>query len=554
MQAAYSYIRFSTRAQSAGDSERRQTEAAESWCRRNGVALDKTTTLRDLGKSAFLGTHRTNADRYALAAFLKLVEAGKVPRGSALIVESLDRLSREHIRPALTLLLNLIEAGIRVVQLIPVETVYDEAVEPMALMMAIMELSRGHSESAVKSERIGAAWAKKRERARGGEILTRQLPAWVVEKGGTLALDPLKAAAVRRIFELSEDGRGLSLIVQKLISEGVKPLAGPKWARSYVAKILRDRRAVGELQLRLTDGTPDGPPMPTYYPAVATEAQFLATRAGVATRKRIRGRNGKNVNLFAGLLTDAKSGAPFYFLTKTNKSKRDGSPIRTSLLSTAESNSGAGVSVRYGVFENLILQRLREIDPKEIVGESEAGAESAALSGELADLDSQIGKLERELETAGEVSAAVRVLGRLETRRREVAEKLADARQRAANPAGEAFGEVQSLAALVATADEPDEVRLKLRSVLRRVVDTMRLLVVVRGVWRLGVVQVDFQGGTTRRVYAFACCYHRVDKPPVIKVLSGAWASAAGAIDLRVSAGAARVEKLLLAIDPDKLA
>ena len=143
---AYSYIRFSTRAQSDGDSERRQNEAAESWCKRNGVAHDKNTTLRDLGKSAFLGTHRTNPDRFALAAFLKLVEAGKVPRGSALIVESLDRLSREHIRPALTLLLNLIEAGIRVVQLIPVETIYDEAVEPMSLMMAIMELSRGHSE------------------------------------------------------------------------------------------------------------------------------------------------------------------------------------------------------------------------------------------------------------------------------------------------------------------------------------------------------------------------------------------------------------------------
>ena len=158
---AYSYIRFSTPEQAKGDSLRRQMTAAAEWCVKNGVTLDTSTTLHDLGRSAFLGEHRKNPDRCALAAFLKLVEGGKVPRGSSLIVESLDRLSREHIRPALTLLLRLIEAGIRVVQLIPVEAIYDDKVEPMQLMMAIMELSRGHSESAVKSERVGAAWADK---------------------------------------------------------------------------------------------------------------------------------------------------------------------------------------------------------------------------------------------------------------------------------------------------------------------------------------------------------------------------------------------------------
>ena len=554
MKTAYSYIRFSTRAQSDGDSERRQSEAARGWCERNGATLDKTTTLRDLGKSAFLGTHRTNPDRYALAGFLKLVEAGKVPRGSALIVESLDRLSREHIRPALTLLLNLIEAGVRVVQLIPVEAIYDEDVEPMVLMMAIMELSRGHSESAVKSERIGAAWAKKRERARAGEVLTKKLPAWVVEKGGVLALDPVKAATVRLLFQLSAGGRGLSLIVQKLVADGVAPLAGATWPRSYVAKILRDRRALGELQLRRHDGIADGPPVVGYYPAVVTEREFLAARAGVATRKRVRGRCGRNINVFAGLLKDPKSGAVYYFQNITNKSKRDGRPIRTSLLTTSHTAAGRGVSIRYGVFEKLVLERLREIDPKEIVGESAAGAEAASLSGELADLDSQIGKLERELETSGTVSAAVRVLGRLEVRRGEVAAKLADARQRAANPVGEAFGEVRTLAALVSSADNPDEVRLKLRSVLRHVVDGMGLLIVVRGAWRLGVVQVDFHNLAARRVYLFAVRYDKIDKPGVCKLLAGANVAALSKFDLREPRGLSAWERFLTNLDTSTIA
>ena len=120
---AFSYVRFSHPDQAKGDSVRRQTEAAAEWCMRNGVQLDTATTLHDLGKSAFTGGHRSNPDRHALAAFLKLVEAGKVPRGSYLIIENLDRLSREHIQPALLLALNLLQAGIRIVQLKPSEIV-----------------------------------------------------------------------------------------------------------------------------------------------------------------------------------------------------------------------------------------------------------------------------------------------------------------------------------------------------------------------------------------------------------------------------------------------
>src|SRR4051812_20709554 len=100
---AFSYIRFSHPDQAKGDSLRRQTKAPREWCERNGAHLDETTTLRDLGKSAFTGKHRKNPDRHALAAFLKMVEEGRVPRGSFLIIENLDRLTREDLQPALQL-------------------------------------------------------------------------------------------------------------------------------------------------------------------------------------------------------------------------------------------------------------------------------------------------------------------------------------------------------------------------------------------------------------------------------------------------------------------
>jgi hypothetical protein len=115
--------------------------------------------------SGFTGRRRENPDRHVLAAFLELVKAGRVPRGSYLVVESLDWLSREHIRLALSLPLNLIEPGVSVVQLLPAEAVFDKDVEPMALMMAVMEMSRGHSESRMKGERVGAVWREKKRNA-----------------------------------------------------------------------------------------------------------------------------------------------------------------------------------------------------------------------------------------------------------------------------------------------------------------------------------------------------------------------------------------------------
>src|SRR5262245_30163387 len=98
-------------------------QAAAEWCQKNGATLDTSLTLRDLGKSAYTGEHRKNPDRHALAAFLKLVEAGRIPPGSILIIENLDRLSREDEVPACHLLTSILLAGIRVVQLSPYEMV-----------------------------------------------------------------------------------------------------------------------------------------------------------------------------------------------------------------------------------------------------------------------------------------------------------------------------------------------------------------------------------------------------------------------------------------------
>jgi hypothetical protein len=55
---AYSYIRFSSPEQAKGDSLRRQTAKTADWCEQNGIQLDASLSLRDLGVSAYRGKHR----------------------------------------------------------------------------------------------------------------------------------------------------------------------------------------------------------------------------------------------------------------------------------------------------------------------------------------------------------------------------------------------------------------------------------------------------------------------------------------------------------------
>ncbi len=56
-----------------------------------GLELDDKFTYKDLGVSAY---DRSNLERGALGLFLEAVEAGKVPKGSILLVEAFDRLTR----------------------------------------------------------------------------------------------------------------------------------------------------------------------------------------------------------------------------------------------------------------------------------------------------------------------------------------------------------------------------------------------------------------------------------------------------------------------------
>src|SRR5437016_4128721 len=74
---AYSYLRFSTPEQAAGDSRRRQTELADRYARAHDLELDDQLTFHDLGVSAFSGANLSGQ----LGAFLSAVQSKLVKPG-----------------------------------------------------------------------------------------------------------------------------------------------------------------------------------------------------------------------------------------------------------------------------------------------------------------------------------------------------------------------------------------------------------------------------------------------------------------------------------------
>ena len=121
---AYSYLRMSTKRQERGHSRERQLERSKKYAQENGLELVEDFQLEDIGISAFRGK---NVAIGKLGKFLKAVEAKEVPRGSYLLVESLDRLDRREVRQSLQVFLQIINAGIKIVTLGEDETeLYDE--------------------------------------------------------------------------------------------------------------------------------------------------------------------------------------------------------------------------------------------------------------------------------------------------------------------------------------------------------------------------------------------------------------------------------------------
>lgn len=500
---AYSFQRFSSPEQRKGDSIRRQTELRDAYLKRTKLTLDTSLKFVEEGTSAYHGKHRSS-DKYALGYFLSLVQSGRIQPGSTLIVESLDRLTREDVDDGLQLLLSLTNAGIRVVQLLPTEVVYAKPVDPMRLVMGIMELSRGNSESRMKSERIGAAWEAKRRKAREtGEAMTAKCPHWLKKVGDKYEVIPERAAVVRRIFEMSADGQGITQIIKAFVAEGVTPFTrNGRWGNSYLGHILRGRTALGAYQ-PMRGGKPDGEPIEGFYPVVVGEKTYHLAQAGLDQRSHGGGQRLDNgINLFTGLMTDAESGDKIEFRCLRWKGRRDCRYVNALAL------QGQAVlnSFPVGPLETGVLRFLREINPADILPQhNTAASDVVALSAEHAKLEDQLRRIEDQLVGGEVVDVLVNAAKKLTAKKNEVGKRLAEARAKANNPASESWGTCQSLIEALDAAEDKHAAKLRLKGAIARVVENVVTMFVRNGKRSIAVVQLHFR--ETKAIRTIFVCH-----------------------------------------------
>jgi DNA invertase Pin-like site-specific DNA recombinase len=435
-----------------------------------------------------------------LAAFLKLVEAGKVPKGSYFIIENLDRLSREEEVPACHLLTGILMAGVHVVQLKP-ELILTDKSNGFDIMRAVMELSRGHGESARKSGVIREAFDKWR---RDRRPMTK-LPPWLEkdpDNRGKVRVIKDVADTVRLIFRLCISGYGSNAIAHKLNADQVKPIGkGDHWSPQYVQHLLKSRTVLGEFQYHHGRGgknrKPVGQPIPNFFPRIVEDRDFHAAHAAMRSRSQKLGRPAKSgaVNLFTGLLKDARDGRSVHYIDK----KRQAGPSLIPYGGRAQAKNGLWVSFPARIFETAILTCLREVDPQDVLPQSDSGRDVVkTLAAELAQVQDEIGKIKARMAVRYS-DALAEVLDGKEQQQKSLQVHLAEVQREQATPLTAAWDDAKGLIEILWDDPKPEEARRRMQSAIRRIVEEVWVLFVSRRRERIAVVQTFFKGVGWRR-------------------------------------------------------
>lgn len=397
---AYIYARFSTMEQAKGHSLERQISLATSFVEQNGWRLDET--FSDEGKSAFHGANRE--DGSSLFGFEKRAREGEFRQGAVLVVENIDRLSRQGAKAAARLIWMLNENGVDVATFQDghIYKSGDEA-DLMDLFSIIVKAQLAYEESLKKSKRIKAVWEAKHRAVISGDTnpISRKTPEWICIKDGRYELIEDRVAILNEIYDDYINGLGEQYIVKKLNDRGEKNWGrGNGWHKSYIHKCLVNRRILGEYIIHPRhDIARRGEVLhSSYYPQAITAEKFNKAQLVRAARKRSGGAT-QNVasNLFAGIAKCDECGGTMAYLAK-GKDKRRPNSVATSYMQCDNARRHHRctnkTAIRYDLIERSILDQL-------LWATIEEGAENpkaAQLKGEIAELDRKISIIKKQIE------------------------------------------------------------------------------------------------------------------------------------------------------------
>lgn len=328
---AYFYTRISSKAQITGEGLNRQEDFITRFL--NGVNASNKSDIQyvqskiinDSGVSAYDGSNILDGE---LGKFIIDAENGKVEQGSLLVLEALDRLSRQKISESRKLIQRIFDAGIKIA-IVKYNIIFDDSSsnEIGADLLVTAGLHLAFMESEQKSVRLRDTFARKREKiANGIAVKNSHMPFWLKYENNKFTLLADQVKHVELIFKLRLEGMGLHSITRYFNERDIK-LAGNKGKNknslntTRVTDILKHRGVYGAYEIFKNDYTSTrkristGEIIEDYYPAIVSKENFDLVQNMFEGKRNIR----KVVNIFSGLTKCPCCGSNYGYFKQSDK-------------------------------------------------------------------------------------------------------------------------------------------------------------------------------------------------------------------------------------------
>lgn len=381
---------MSTSEQLKGFSLERQRKLIADFASRNGLSLDESHSIEDIGRSSF----SDDAEQKQLARFFTDLEAGKFSPGDVFALENIDRLTRRGPIDALLKVNTILSKGLKLAIISDKEQKILAEIDVFSIITLSIDASRANKESQAKSDKGLENWAFKRELAAShGVAMTAQAPAWLdtesfyvmdESKGKQIkrrryVLNPEKAETVKLIFDLYQNGNG-SLKIKNILNErNIPTFKGAEyWEPSIISKMLRNPATFGFYQPQKQgtgkrDLVPAGEPIEGYFPAIVSRETFEQCQRITEANTTRKGRKGKLfTNLFTGLLKCSDCGGPVHLLNP-GIDKRAKVPKSVNYIVCKKGKFTRECilkRLRYDDFEATMLKAIQEINLADVLNEN----------------------------------------------------------------------------------------------------------------------------------------------------------------------------------------
>lgn len=317
MPKAYAYIRWSTATQQTGDSESRQLAELDRFEKSMGIPIVKR--YRDSGRSAFRGD---NSRRGEFRQLLDSISAGEIGPGDFLVVESIDRITRQRVLDGVQLLQDILKSGVKLYTTADQKTysVEDPREDLQTLLMISVIAQRAHEESFMKSKRLSSSWAKRRNEAETGKVIIKKgksIPYGLRYEQGNFVIHPEEQQEVEKLFKLLLS-HGLNTAIKMMNVDSRK-----KWNNGTVNKLIKNRTVIGFMPMHRVVHGADGKSrkiqtgsIENYYPKIIENSLFYRALNAMKSRK-IEGYSGRrgeqDYNIFKHVIFCSECGGKLYY-------------------------------------------------------------------------------------------------------------------------------------------------------------------------------------------------------------------------------------------------